>query len=420
MRERSCEDLFRQQAIESLAHKAPGRPICLMPRPWLWLSLLILLIFAIVLLFISTGEYARKETAEGWLVSDAGVVRVSTATAAVISEVAVAAGARVERGESLLVLSRDSHLSASQSTGDQLLRLLQLEKDELATQLDLSDEQLEYDSASYTKQLHDFDAEHQLQLAGVNAQKKRIAVSRQKLQRLQGLVGAGAVSDWDVILQQERVSELEQELFRLQQGTQRLQRDRNVLQARIDKLPATTKMQRSVLNARRRQLQQEITEHESMRTTIVASPVAGVVSSIQVHAGETAIAGQLLMTVLPEDTVLAAEVYVASRAVGFIRPGQAVRLAYAAFPQQKFGTFTGQVRHISDYVLLPRDIPQTFSVREATYRVEIDIDDAELINRIGSAVLRPGMLLTAEIILENRSLLEWFLEPLHLYRRAAG
>jgi len=391
-----------------------------MPRPWLWLSLLILLIFATLLLFISSGEYARKETAEGWLVSDAGIVRVSTSTAAVIREVAVAAGARVARGESLLVLSRDSLLSASQSTGDQVLRLLRLEKDELATQLDLSDEQLENDIASHTRQLQDFEAEVQLQLAGLDSQERRIAVSRQKLQRLKVLAGTGAVSDWDVILQHERVNELEQELLRLRQGAQRLQRDRNSLQARLDRLPASTKMQRSVLVARHRQLQQEITEQESKRTAIVSSPVAGVVSSIQVNAGETAIAGQLLMTLLPENMILAAEVYVPSRAVGFIRPGQAVRLAYAAFPQQEFGTFTGYVRHISDFVLLPRDIPQTFSVREATYRVEIEIDDTELIGRIGSAVLRPGMLLSAEIILEKRSLLEWLLEPLRLFRRAAG
>ena len=224
--------------------------------------------------------------------------------------------------------------------------MLRLEKEELATQLDLSDEQLENDIASHTRQLQDFEAEVQLQLAGLDSQEKRIAVSRQKLQRLKVLAGTGAVSDWDVIVQQEHVNELEQELLRLQQGAQRLQRDRNSLQARRDRLPAATKMQRSVLVARRRQLQQEITEHESKRTAIVSSPVAGVVSSIQVNAGETAIAGQLLMTVLPENMILAAEVYVPSRAVGFIRPGQAVRLAYARFRRENsarsramFGTF---------------------------------------------------------------------------------
>lgn len=420
MTQRSVENLFRRQAVESLSRQAPGRPICLMPRPWAWLSLFVCVIFVAALMFVATGEYARKERAVGWLVASNGVVRVSSSAAAIVREVAVAAGARVERGDSLIYLSRDTRLPAGESTSDLVLNELQLELAELATQLELTDEQLRQEQTSYEKQLSGFERERELLQAGLDAQTERVALSGQKLQRLEALVGDGAISAWDVILQKERVSELEQEQLRLQQDLARHQRERRSLQARFDNLPIMIKMQRSSLMARRRQLQQEVAQHESRRLSVLSSPRAGVVSSIQINAGDAAAPGQLLMTVLPSNAVLSAEVYVPSRAAGFIQPGQDVRLAFAAFPPQKFGTFSGHVRRISDFVLLPGDIPQTFSIREATYRVEIVIDDAETLSKTKSAVLRPGMLLTAEIILEDRSMLDWLLEPLRLYRRADG
>jgi membrane fusion protein len=133
---------------------------------------------------------------------------------------------------------------------------------------------------------------------------------------------------------------------------------------------------------------------------------------VEAHAGNAAIPQQLLMTILPANIELTAEIYVPSRAVGFIHPGQKVRLVYDAFPRQKFGTFEGRVERISDFVLLPGDVPNTFSFQEATYRVHVTINDAQVGTKVGAAGLRPGMLLMAEMVLEKRTLIDWFLEPL--------
>jgi len=111
---------------------------------------------------------------------------------------------------------------------------------------------------------------------------------------------------------------------------------------------------------------------------------------------------------------------VPSSAVGFIRPGQHVRLMYDAFPQQQFGAFSGEVDRVSDFVLMPSEVPQTFFLREATFKVEIAIDTDSVAFEAGSAPLRPGMLLAAEIILESRSLVDWLLEPIRLRRRDAA
>jgi membrane fusion protein len=97
-----------------------------------------------------------------------------------------------------------------------------------------------------------------------------------------------------------------------------------------------------------------------------------------------------------------------------------VRITYDAFPQQKFGTFEGRIAHVSEFVLLPGEVPQTFSLREATYKVQIVVDDSPIRTRLGAAGLRPGMLLVADIVLEKRNLVDWLLEPLRVRRNTAG
>ena len=168
------------------------------------------------------------------------------------------------------------------------------------------------------------------------------------------------------------------------------------------------------------QLLQQIAEQDSRRLSVLESPLSGTVASVEVHAGYSATPGQLLMTVLPSDLELAAEVFVPSRAAGFVQPGQVVRIAYDAFPQLKFGTFTGRITRISKFVLLPDEIPQTFSQREATYKIRIAIDESSIETSIGAAGLRPGMLLAADIVLEKRNLIDWLLEPLRLRRSTPG
>ena len=168
------------------------------------------------------------------------------------------------------------------------------------------------------------------------------------------------------------------------------------------------------------QLLQRVTEHKSGQHVVPKSPIAGKLASVEVHQGNTIAPDQLLATVLPENMAIVAEVYVPSSAIGFIKVGQRVRLMYDAFPQQQFGAFAGRVDHVSDFILMPSDVPQTFFLREATFKVQIAIERETIALETGHARLRPGMLLAAEIILESRSLVDWLLEPIRLRKRDAA
>jgi len=202
----------------------------------------------------------------------------------------------------------------------------------------------------------------------------------------------------------------------MQQSEIALSRERQQLMASARSLPVETQRSVSSLISQRSQLQQQITEHESARRVVLKSPIAGKLASVEVHRGGAIAPNQLLATVLPENLTMVAEVYVPSSAVGFIRRGQRVRLMYDAFPRQQFGTFSGEVDRVSDFVLMPSEVPQTFFLREATFKVQIALETDSVAFEAGGTPLRPGMLLAAEIILESRSLLDWLLEPIRLRR----
>lgn len=411
-----AEDLFRKQAIDALSRQPLGRPICIMPRPWAWLVVLIATIFVVALLFLSAAEFSRKETVRGWLVSKEGVVRIAHDAAARITRVVHKPGDKVRKGEPLLFMSTDSTLANGVNKNEHLLEKIHEEISEIDVQQNLLHQQLGLDLASVGEQLRNIDVERQSLSAQWREQRRVVEFGLQKLDRLRKAASGGAVSEWDLLQQRGELATLRQELSRLERDTAMLQRERELLQSRSGGLPVQAEIRLSDLRLQKMRLLQQVAEYESRRLTVLKSPLDGTIAVSVVRAGNTVAPQQLLMTILPADMSLLAEVYVPSSAMGFVHRGQVVRLTYDALPQQKFGTFEGIVDHVSEFVLLPAEIPQTFLVREATYKVQVQILDEIIITSIGSTRLRPGMLLAAEIVMERRNLLDWLLEPLHIRR----
>ena len=118
------------------------------------------------------------------------------------------------------------------------------------------------------------------------------------------------------------------------------------------------------------------------------------------------------LEIVPNNGVLQAELFVSARAIGFVRPGQKVRIKYDAFPYQNFGTYTGQIIEISQTILTNSDASGPIALKEPAYRVTAALDRPD-IDAYGKKMrLQADMLLRADIILENRSLVNWILHPL--------
>jgi membrane fusion protein len=87
-------------------------------------------------------------------------------------------------------------------------------------------------------------------------------------------------------------------------------------------------------------------------------------------------------------------------------------MRYEAFPYQRFGLYRGEIVQFSKSVLLPNEVNMPVPVSEPVYQVHVKLD-SQAVNAYGSEVmLQSGMLLSADIVLEQRSLLNWLFEPI--------
>ncbi len=129
--------------------------------------------------------------------------------------------------------------------------------------------------------------------------------------------------------------------------------------------------------------------------------------------------GTVLLTLVPDGEALVAEVWLANRDAGFVAGGQSAKLKLASFPFQRYGMLDARVARVSaDSTERGGDGAKGAAVY--AYRAQLEPLTQEL--RLGEArhALLPGMQLTAEIKLAERTVLEYLLSPVQKIAAEAG
>ncbi len=155
-------------------------------------------------------------------------------------------------------------------------------------------------------------------------------------------------------------------------------------------------------------------EHKS-GLLLLRAPQAGTVKDLSTHTVGTVVApGTVLMSLVPHDEPLRAEVMVRNEDAGFIHLGQPVKVKLAAYPFQKYGMISGVIDHIGPDVADPAigsreglDPAQTF----ARYPVWVKLSAQRLMVDDKPLLLTPGMQVVADIHQGRRSVLEYLLSP---------
>ena len=148
------------------------------------------------------------------------------------------------------------------------------------------------------------------------------------------------------------------------------------------------------------------------------SHISGTVGMVNAEVGQFIDLSKPVLTILPENTPLIAQLYVPSRAIGFVKKNDNVLLRYQAFPYQKFGHAKGQVLSIASTAMASQDLKTIGNLsneqinNEPVYLVRVMLNE-QIIKAYGNNMpLQVGMTLEADIMHETRRLYEWVLEPL--------
>jgi len=412
-------DLFREQAI---AHQKGSRGLygqvtSLPPPSWgriTWLVGLFLATLAVFLLFVTQ---ARTEIVRGVLRYDSAEARLLVQSEGYIHAIYVQEGDQVSSGHPIAEIRNDLYLQDGGSLSASKLESLHKERDQIVDQLEAIRSTL---SSALKIQAQTGDdagraeasARRKLEIA-----LERLRAAEKRRDDIAGLRERGLVAEDYFSQRVDAVAYLQQDLVEI---------EREISDARSAAIRASTEAARLASNADRElsELGQRLTQVEVRLKSaaaeagyVIRAPHGGRVTSLGVRAGEAARPGVPLAVIVPNGAGMVAEFHVPSSAIGFMRTGQVVNLMYDAYPHQKFGTAKGEIVAISLIGQPAQELGLEPLSQEPLYRVYVRPEAPTLTFQGHPLPLQTGMVVSGEIILEERRLAEWLLEPFTSLRR---
>jgi hemolysin D len=428
--------------------KVSEQPPSPLPRSVLYL---LLGLVAAILLWSVFGKLDIVAVAQGKLVPQSFIKVVQPADSGIIKEILVKEGDRVAAGQALMrmdarlaeadrkVLSNEIRLKALQ------LRRIDAELKRMPMKRQAPDQPELY--AQIEAQYH---ARRQAYQDALDGEKALLAKAQQdlkgamevegKLKRTEPIYRAQAQA-WDQLakegfagkllaLDRQRVHvESEQDLRAQAYSVASLKASIAQSEKRIAQITSNYYQQlqneRVEAEALLHKLRQDWEKQQHRYALLeLTAPQAGIVKDLATHTAGTVVApGTILLTLVPQDEPLQAEVWISNVDVGFVQPGQPVKVKLAAFPFQKYGMVDGVIRQLGADATDSKDVsnakPNAAS-EPLQYRALVTLATDHLEHSGQKLLLAPGMQVNAELNLGSRSVLEYLLSPVQKVAHEAG
>ena len=353
--DQDVDDTIGVQPSQSLAKIITSSLVAMSVATFAWLA-------------IATTDEVVKAKGKLQPIDDVKVVQMPLG--GVLKEMLVKDGERVLKDQILLRLDNEATLERAKSTSEEIRAKeaqLKLKQIELERYLSLND-------------------------ARMRVLKRKLALHKVILARLDRLSKLGASPELQYLQQVNEVAEVEGEL-----ETTVIVRERQlaILNQSLEKLKGELADLKGKLT--------EITVN--IRYKDIRSPVDGVVFDLKpTGLGYVAQSSEPVMKIVPYDALLA-KINIDSADIGFVRAGKLVDISSDSFPANDFGVIEGTIDRIGSDALPPNQ-------RENFYRYPamIKLNTQQLKLRSGKQLpLQAGMSLTANIKLRKVTWLQLLL-----------
>lgn len=436
-------------AVEFLpdADELEARPLPLFARATLFI---LLGLIAVAVLYAALFSVDRVVVAQGRLVTRDLTLVVQPFTTSVLRELRVRIGDRVEEGQVLALLDPTfAEADVSQTRAREQALTLRIRRLRAELNGDAAFPRLPDDPAE------DYAQQHDVFLARL---RHRTAREEYFAHSIDGIERQMAALTADAALLQERlggmreVEQMRQELFKQDAGSrlqilmardsrldissrlQSVQGELRGLEARISSLQAE---RAAFIGEWRQQAGEELLEAEEELArnreqlvkarrmsdlAVLRAPSNGIVLEIAERSvGSVLKEAEPLITLVPVDAPLEAEVQILPRDIGYLQVNQPARVKIEAFPYQKHGVLAGTLSTISaDAFAGGRGGADSGGGgggadgkgAPSFFRGRVTLEGNTLRNVPEGTDLLPGMTLSAEIVVGRRTILSYFLYPL--------
>lgn len=408
------------------------------PRAVLYLLLALL---ACVLIWMCFGKLDIVAVSSGKLVPQSFVKIVQPAEAGIVREILVREGDAVREGE--ILVRMDTRLADADvaTVRDELdrkrLQLRRIDAElagsplrpagddppELVAQLDgqmrarrqAHADALATEEASRARSVHELGSALEVE----SKLRQTEPIYREQAQAWEQLAKEGFAGRLLALDRRRTHVETEQELKAQQRTVESLRAAIAGAEKRISQINSNYRQQlhneRSEGAAHYHRLHQDSIKLKHRHALLeLRAPQAGIVKDLATHTQGTVLSpGTVVLTLVPQNEPLVAEVWVTNADAGFVQPQQRARIKVAAFPFQKYGLVDGVVDQISADAQDRPGAPEgtTKPLSELAYRARVRLS-ASGAHSGARLKLVPGMAVTAEVHIGRRTVLEYLLSPI--------
>jgi hemolysin D len=420
-------------------------------------AFLIVGFFAVAVAWAFIGQIDVHATAQGRILPAGDVKTIQSLNSGIVSAINVQDGDHVRRGQVLIALDPTDTAADQGKAGRDLVqsqldvaRLMALKasfaggSSEFVAPIGAPPDLVAEARAALRAQANEEGAkmgELSQQIAQKSAEVAEVAAQAQKIQSTlpmlqqkeqmnQQLVARGFGTTFAYLDSQQAVTDARNDLAITSRRAEEARAERASLQHQRDEARSTYETQILADLAKAQEQENELSaEFVKARNksdqTEIRSPVDGRVEQLAVHTSNGVVMpAQRLMIVVPDTRDLTVEARLANRDVGFVRPGQRVKVKVETFNFTRYGMIEGRVLSVSPDVVDADTTPGSGSAAAAgaassakpggspAYIARIALGATSMMVDGARRPLQPGMSVTAEIRTGGRSIADYLLSPL--------
>ena len=415
----------------------------------------ILLLLCALLIWAVVGRLDIVAVAEGKLVPVSYLKIVQPADSGIVREIAVADGQHVEQGQVLIRMDANLSQADSQSIQNEIqhkllkIRRIEAELNNTPFVHKAGDSQELYQriQSEYQSNRRALEDDLEAEQAALQKAKQDLAATLEVQRKLedtlpiyraqeaayQQLGKDGFAGNLMVLDKQRERIEKEQDLRAQQFNAQSLLASISQSQKRLKQILSDYRQKleadRVTTFADYQKLEQEWAKQSHKNSLLeLKAPQAGIVKDLATHTPGTVVSpGTVLMTLVPNNEALQAEVWLKNEDAGFVHPGQSVKIKLSAYPFQKYGMVDGLVMQVSadatdksNTSKQQGNVESNQQAQQSSYRTLIELKKQELEVDNDRLHLAPGMQVAAEIKLADQTVIEYLLSPVKRAFHEAG
>ncbi|NQV71092.1 MAG: HlyD family efflux transporter periplasmic adaptor subunit [Pseudohongiella sp.] len=410
MQERT--ELIRTEVVLHQSSRSYSAPV-IQQKPlfrlqmWLYVSLLFFFVF-----LLSKTNYKETVTARGILQPGQGAQKIVSPVSAMLRRIYVEPGDSVHKGQVLASLStslfdywgrpqQESQIQQFESARGLLRKEMAVQRSLYSRSIAKNKSAMEIlrvGRSTITREAEILAAQLQLSKSKLNS----LEVLRNNSAISQSYFDQQTIADLDLRLQQEQINgrmlEMKQQLLDAEGAEE-------FIEFEFEKEHLLTQRELGEIDYRIKQL-------GNQHVVSVLAAADGIVAAVAADQGKAVLANQPLFSIHPRNDQLAVSLYAPARVQGKLFPGQKILLSYDAFNYQIFGRYTATISQLSQASLDPREqwLPVP-GINEPVFKIAATLEQ-EYVEGPDIYRLQPGMLLTADFVISEMSLLKFIVKPL--------